>query len=408
MAKPDRMLRSTRTAPLEPEKRIGSIDAVRGFALFGVLLVNMYNFGAWSPEWTEPIDRLLSTLMHAVFETKSLRLFSILFGFGIALQLEKIAAEPDGAFWIYIRRLLVLFVFGMVHALLFDGDILMEYAMLGLVLVAFRKIPGRILLTLSLVLLLAFPLGNLVYTPDREDSMMEAEDRTPLAVLRENHPYLGSPIEVLEENTEAIPPRIWEDLHDPESSLTLFSMFLLGLWLGQGGIIRKGKKHANKFRRVFGWGAGFGIVAAMLEEWLHQQFGYAVYSGNEAPTAIRFFGDLLFTCGSTALALSYGAGILLLSQKANWRSALKPFQSLGRMALSVYLSSSILFTTLFYGWGFGLLYQLGPMATTLYALLFFLLLAVFSSWWLNRFRFGPAEWLWRSLSYLEFQPMRRS
>ena len=120
------MLPTTRINPLDPEKRIGSIDAVRGFALFGVLLVNMYNFGAWSPEWTAPIDRLFSTLMHVVFETKSLRLFSILFGLGIALQLEKIAAEPGIPFGITIRRLLILFVFGMVHALLFDGDILME------------------------------------------------------------------------------------------------------------------------------------------------------------------------------------------------------------------------------------------------------------------------------------------
>lgn len=398
---------TTRSTPLDPEKRMGSIDAVRGFALFGVMLVNMYNFGAWSPEWNAAVDRFFSTLMHAVFETKSLRLFSILFGFGFALQLAKMATEPGSTLWIYSRRLLILFVFGMAHALIFDGDILMVYAMLGFILLAFQKVPARILPVLSLVLLAAFPLGNLVYTPDQEDLMLETEDRVPLAVLREDHPYLGSPMEVLEENVEVIPPLIWEDLHAPESSLAIFSMFLLGLWLGRAGIIQKAENHLRRIRRVFAWGAAIGIVAALLEAWLRQRFGYAVYSGNEASPGIRFFGDLLFTYGSTALALSYGAGILLLSQKANWQPALKPFQSLGRMALTVYLSSSILFTTLFYGWGFGLLYQLGPMVTTFCAMIFFLVLAAFSNWWLSRFRFGPAEWLWRSLAYRQLQPMRR-
>ena len=120
------------------------------------MLVNMYNFGAWSPEWAGSLDRIFNTLMHSVFETKSLRLFSILFGFGFALQLAKIMADPEGSLWIYIRRLVILFIFGMAHALIFDGDILMHYAMLGLILVAFQNFSGRVLLTFSLVLLAAF------------------------------------------------------------------------------------------------------------------------------------------------------------------------------------------------------------------------------------------------------------
>jgi uncharacterized protein len=79
---------------------------------------------------------------------------------------------------------------------------------------------------------------------------------------------------------------------------------------------------------------------------------------------------------------------------------------LGRMALTVYLSGTLMFTTLFYGWGFAQLFLLGPAATTAYAILFFVIQLVFCSWWLHRFRFGPAEWLWRSLTYLKFQPLR--
>lgn len=393
-------------APTDPGGRIRSIDAVRGFALFGVMLVNMYNFGAYSPEWAGSLDRIFSTLMHSLFETKSLRLFSILFGFGFALQLARVLSDSDGSLWIYFRRLAVLFLFGMGHALIFDGDILMQYAMLGLVLVAFQNVPGRILLALSLVLLMAFPVGNLVRQHDYEDLLLAAEDRMPLVVLREGHPYLGSPVEVFEENLDAIPPAIWEDLHGPESSLVIFSMFLLGFWLGRAGIVQAGADRLTLVRGVFVWGAGLGIVAAVLEAWLQLRFGYAVYSGNEAPAGIRFCGDLLFTYGSTSLALAYGAGIVLLSRNAGWQRVLRPFQNLGKMALTAYLASSLMATTLFYGWGFGQLYLLGPAATTLCATLFFVLLAAFCSWWLGRFRFGPAEWLWRSLAYLELQPLR--
>ncbi len=157
-------------SPTDPKARLRSVDAVRGFALFGVLLVNMYNFGADAPEWTGMLDRASSTWMHAVFETKSLRLFSLLFGFGFALQLARVMSEEGGSLWFYFRRLAILFVFGMAHALFFDGDILMEYAMLGLVLVAFRNVRQRTLLILACVLLAAFPVGNLLHTQSTDDN----------------------------------------------------------------------------------------------------------------------------------------------------------------------------------------------------------------------------------------------
>ena len=102
-----------RVGPIDPEARFGSVDAVRGFALFGVLLVNMYNFGAYAPEWNGLLDRTFSTGMHSLFETKSWRLFSLLFGLGFALQLAGTMSRQGGSLWFYYRRLIILFVFGM-------------------------------------------------------------------------------------------------------------------------------------------------------------------------------------------------------------------------------------------------------------------------------------------------------
>jgi uncharacterized protein len=152
--------RTAQTGPTDPGKRIVAIDMVRGFALFGVLLVNMYNFGATSLVWTAPIDQAAFSVMRFFFETKSWRLFSFLFGLGFALQL--IRAEARGRrFWpTYFRRLAILFAIGMVHALFYDGDILMYYAMLGALLAAFQKVSPRWLLGLAIVLLAVFPVGG--------------------------------------------------------------------------------------------------------------------------------------------------------------------------------------------------------------------------------------------------------
>lgn len=201
--------------PTDPQARLWSVDAIRGFALFSVLLVSMYNFGAYAAEWTGPVDGAFSTLMHSVFETKSLRLFSLLFGFGFALQLARVMSQTAVSLWSYVGRLLILFVFGMAHALLFDGDILMEYAVLGRILVAFRNVRRRMLLVLACVLLAAFPVVNLIHTPNEDELAMQSEDALPLAELREDHPYLGSPMDVFQENATAIPPGIWSTLPVP-------------------------------------------------------------------------------------------------------------------------------------------------------------------------------------------------
>ena len=366
----------------------------------------MYNFGAYAPEWTGQFDRAFSALMHAVFETKSWRLFSMLFGFGFALQLARAASRADGSLWFYFRRLLILFGFGMVHALFYDGDILMEYAALGLILVVFRNVRGRVLLVLACVLLAAFPVGNLFHTETADEVADRLEDQLPLAERREDHPYLDSPMVIFEENSYAIPPRIWSKLHAPESSLALFSMFLLGLYVGKARILHDPAPHLPMIRQVFKWGIGIGVVSALGEWMLKQNYDYAVFQQSAAPDGVRFIGDLLFAYGSTALALGYGAGIVLLSRLPAWQLALRPLQNLGRMALTVYLLGTVMFTTLFYGYGFGQLFLLGPTATTLYAVFFFTLQLLFCTWWLGRYRFGPFEWLWRSLTYMKAQPLR--
>ena len=392
--------------PTDPRTRLRSVDAARGFALFGVLLVNMYNFGAYSPEWTGVIDRISVTAMHSVFETKSWRLFSILFGFGFALQMLKAETQAAGSFRFYFRRIVILFGIGVVHALFYDGDFLMKYAALGLILVAFRKLHDRALITLAFVLLAAFPVGNLIVSLSDDVPVAQSEETLTLAERREGHPYLGSLVDVFEANTPAIPPRIWSNLHGPESSLAVFAMFLLGLSVGRSRILHDIPRHLPLVRKVFGLGIGIGLTCAIAEWLLGQFFGYAVFRENTATAQIQFLGDILFAYGSTALAIGYAAGIVLLAQGCHWMPAVRPLENLGRMALTVYLSGTVMFTTLFYGYGFGQIFLIGPAEVTAFAILFFAIQVLFCAWWLRRFRFGPMEWAWRSLTYWKIQPLR--
>ncbi len=386
---------------------------VRGFALFGVLLVNMFNFGAYSIVWNEPGDEIAFSVMRFFFETKSWRLFSFLFGFGFALQM--IGAEERGSKFapVYLRRLIILFVIGAGHAMIYKGDFLMQYAELGLLLVLFRNVPPRLLLVLAIALLAVFPIGRVAtslveptQTAVATDYSVRFEAATAeIEEDRRTHVYVvGSMREVMADNAHLKNP--FARPLGPESSLAVFAMFLLGLYAGRRRIFHDITKHMQLIRRVFWWGLPIGLACMGAERILNATTGYEVFGEQQATVVPQFFGDVIFAYGSTLLALSYAAGITLLAQHDRGRRLLVPLGAAGRMALTVYLFGSLMFGTLFYGFAFGKAFYLGPAAVTGYAVLFFAIQIVFSVWWTNRFRFGPMEWLWRALTYLKFPSMK--
>ena len=382
---------------------------VRGFALFGVLFVHLFNFGAYSIIWNEPADELAFSVMRVFFETKSWRLFSFLFGFGFALQM--IRAEERGAKFapVYLRRLAILFVIGAGNVAILPTAILMLYAELGLLLVLFRKVPPRFLLVLCVCLLAVNPIGQAVKTllePTQtavtvDYSVRLEEAAAEIEELRRSHPHaVGSMREVMAHNFHLANP--FRNLLGYESSLPMFAMFLLGLYVGRRRIFQDIPKHMPLIRRVFWWGFPIGLVSVGVERIL----SYTVFRDQQPTLLPQLLGNVLFTYGSTVLALSYAAGITLLAQHNRGRRLLAPLGATGRVALTVYLSGSVMLGTLFYGFAFGNAFWLGPAAVTAYAVLFFAIQIVFAVWWTKRFRFGPMEWLWRSLTYLKFPSMR--
>jgi uncharacterized protein len=216
----------------------------------------------------------------------------------------------------------------------------------------------------------------------------------------------GSLAEVAADNASAIPANPLEDLATPESGLAVFAMFLLGFALGRSDILRDIPAHSVSIGRVRNWGLGLGFAAMAGERALAATAGYAVFRVQGAGPGVQLVGDLLFAFGVPALALGYAATVVLTAQSPRGGAVLAPLASVGRLALTVYLTQTLMFTTLFYGYAFDQAFRLGPAAVTAGAVAFFAVQVVACQWWSRRFRFGPVEWLWRALTYLRWPPLR--
>lgn len=418
MTQADRRSFGPTTAP----ERMVSVDIVRGFALWGVLLINMMNFGALVPgRWPEPVDQFALWAQRFFFEQKSWRLFSFLFGVGFALQMLRSSERGSRFLPVYIRRLAVLFVFGFLHYLLYPGDILVPYAILGFALLFFRHWSSPWILVLIALLLLIHPVADSVWRENRATA--PARPVNPIARI-----YLQAPdpehrekilsstavsehmrvrtqraFDIWRARAERFPshhldPRThWRG---SESWPLYLAMFLLGLYAGKRRVFHDFHASRALISRTFYYGLPLGLMA-MTSDWIFRDF-----VTGPLPPIVRFLREIIWAYGATALALSYAAGLLLLIQRSQWRDRMFPLAAMGRMALTVYLTQSIIFTTLFLDYGFDLQRRVGPAGVFGYAAAIYAVQLAICVWWMRRFQFGPVEWLWRTFTYARWQPIR--
>ena len=390
--------------PVQPQRRIKVVDVLRGFSVLGILLVNMPGFSGYlySPvEQMAPIHRAVTLLIRFFAQAKFYTLFSFLFGWGMAIQMERAARRGARFVRHYVRRLLILLLIGLVHTLLiWDGDILATYALLGLPLLLFRKQSDRTIL-LAVVICILIPV--LLSAPG------------PVASFRETYADLTAPYH------QAMMEGYYADVHTEGSYLDLtvhrfnatrygytnviywgthiFGMFLLGLFVGRRKIFENIPQHLPLFRKVMWAGLIVGVFFNLL-------FVAATNSPDLVPPD---YGELATrgarTIGGPALCLFYISAIVLLFQRRGWRDRLVRLAPVGRMALTNYLSHSVVFTLIFYGYGLGLYGRFGPAITIILTFVIYRVQISLSAWWLDRYRFGPLEWLWRSLTYGKFQSL---
>jgi uncharacterized protein len=404
------------TGPISSRERLEVVDIVRGFALLGILLINITAFK--SPGGPPLlgyegrfIDWLVVQATTVLVESKFFTLFSLLFGLGFAIQLVR--AQEQGRAFVprFIRRLLVLLLFGAAHVVfLWEGDILVIYALVGLLLLGFRASRPQTLLRWASALL-ALPL--LLYSaalitflivrtwPEyaAQIQQAEAEFTATIAAARIEGQRLfggGSYGEILR-------ARLSEYGLTFTLLLTrvpaILGMFLLGLYVGKTGLLEQVARDELLFRRIRFWGIGLGLLT-----------GLAIVA---AQTVLGSIGDLVVLFFSQGLAgplgaIGYGSALVLLAQQQRWRARLQPLATVGRMALTNYLLQSVVCALLFYGYGLGLAGQVAPSGAALLAFAIYGAQVLWSNWWFQHFHFGPLEWIWRMLTYLRWQPIGRA
>jgi uncharacterized protein len=400
--------------PVQPDQRVALLDILRGFALTGVLLVNMMSYGAYGDRWSGPMDRSFHLVEFLFFEHRFWHLFSLLFGIGFAIQYSRAAAKGAPFVSRYVRRLFFLLGFGAVSNILWRVDILTDYAVLGLLLIPMRRWSTKVVLVAALCAQLAPPVIEVVRSRLSEPVVesrptviaLEAETAASPSWGEEEH-FLraeGSFPEVVAGHAR----RYLAELRNPDMQPSLgfwwgyLAMFVLGLYVGKRKILQEYERHRSLVRTA-GWvGLLLGIVGVGLATW--QEF--AGLSPSSWSPWLRACTEALTLLGYTGMMCFYVYGVSVWSLTNRWPWLRTGFTAVGRTALSNYLLQAFLINLLFMGWGFGFYDRLGPTATMLASVPIYLALMVGSIWWVRRFRYGPAEWLWRTLTYGAVQPMR--
>jgi len=402
------MTNAERAAPISASERYGLVDALRGFALCGVLLANMSSFSLYEYLTEQAQTALPSAAFDKVAENaltwllthKAVTVFSILFGFGFAMQLERAEARGGDGLRVFLRRMGVLLALGLLHTAFWWGDILLVYALAGFALVPMRKWPDRWLICggflVALAATAAVRAGFVAYTgatsPPRAEVMAQA------------YRALSSPSLSAAFEGNAVLLRWWLPLGALMLVCFALGRIMLGYWAGRRRLLQDPAPHRPLFKRILAWTLPLGLLTTALQFWqaplrdalpaLKQGFAAHAWLA-----AVTFSGPLL-------LGIAFGTVFVLLYLRPGWKRALGHFAPVGRMALTNYLTQTAVCCSLFYGYGLGL----GPVHGTpswfaVWIALFAAQMA-FSRWWLARFRFGPMEWLWRTLAYGRAQPMR--
>ena len=368
-------------AAVPPRDRIDAIDALRGLALFGVAAVNVLTEFRVSLYQqfiangrADGLDGAVERFVSFFLEWKAISLFSILFGLGLAMQLERLS-RGDRAYALLARRLLVLLGLGLVHLVfIWNGDILTEYALAGLLVLPMLRMPRWLLgaaaacaLALHIVLSVSPPLISMPSSSALASHVAFASDVYPS----------GTFLEVWRLSVSELPLLL--PLH-----LSLFprtvSLFLLGAFVWKCGVVQNLAAHRRLLQGVAIAGIALGFALT-----------FAAQSDSVAPVVV---------------ALGYGAVVLRIATGERTKKVLAPFAAIGRMAFTNYVAQSVIFGFVFFGYGLGLFGRTGAASALLIVVAVYGLQVLFSAFWLRRFRFGPIEWLWRSLMYNRKQAMR--
>lgn len=394
--------------PTAASQRLDLLDALRGFALGGVLLANLVAFClyAFLPSErmtalpTAGLDRLLQPALDILISGKFITLFSLLFGIGFSLQMQRTGGDSAGRRR-YLRRLGGLLAIALVHTYLFWwGDILRYYAVLGLLLLPLYALPTRRLVAIGVVLIVVAPPLLAHLFPGAAQRLATQDQAYAAAVAA----FSSSEWPTMLHGNRLfaawwMPPARWG------VALSVAGCILIGAALGRSDVLRDPATHARFWKRLL-IALPAGLVLALgLKLSAYGRLPWP--DGWQGTDNARVLLRMLEHAAPLVLGLGYMAGFVLLFGRRLWCRGLQLLVPVGRMALSNYLAQTLVGVGVFYGVGLGLGPRYGLVGVAVAWVVVFAAQIAVSHWWLARFRFGPAEWLWRSATYGRRQPLRR-
>ena len=373
----------TALEPVLPGERIVELDVVRGFALFGVLLAyTVWNLGGPPEDTYVAADHVVNRVMLLAVDSKAFSLFTFLFGLGFSIQLARAQARGTNVAPVFRRRLAVLLGIGLVHAVLLrNGDVLVPYAVLGLALLAARNASSRTLVLLAVASFLYPYLARAAWQAAGLP-LVERPDTEGMGHLEGNFLWL----------------RHWY-ANAVFNWPGMLPLFFFGLYFGRRPLRDSLGRPARELRRI--------LLAALVITALAfaaRQMLTAAWTGVPPGLAQRIALGFLWDVHAWSLAAAYAVSLVRLLRRPRGRRALAPLGAVGRMALTNYVLQAALIVPVCIA--FGLFDRVTPTLGLLLGLAVWVIQVPASVWWLQRFRFGPLEWIWRSLTYGNAQPMR--
>ncbi len=392
-----------------PKKRIHSIDALRGFALLGIIMVHcMEHFDLISvpvlesPFW-QWIDNAVSSAIYFIFQGKAYAIFSLLFGLSFFIQMDSQADKGVDFRFRFLWRLMLLLGLGYLNGMVYMGEFFVVYAVLGIVLIPLYKVPSKYLIILSVLLFMQIPgimqfvsllSNNAVNTPSEMNIRMES--------LFEQSAYVftnGSVWDVLSFNAfkGQSAKLLWVFIH--LRYLQLIGLFIVGLLIGRSGIHKDEAKMVKYGKRVLPYAVGvfaffYGIVLLLPHMGVS---GFALENGE---TLFKSYGNL-------GMMVTYICLFTILYHKRDWaRKLLEKLAPVGRMSVTNYMVQSFLGVIIFYGFGLNCAVR-SFLECALIGIGLGAFQIAYSNWWIKRFYYGPMEWLWRTLTFFKRVPLRR-
>jgi uncharacterized protein len=394
-------------------QRIVTVDALRGFALLGIFLAHTifwYSAGSLPDTLFSHMDMasgIISGINDFLISGKFFAFFSFLFGLSFFLQMQSMEKKQTHFVARYAWRIVILGVIGMIHHAFWRGDILSIYAPLGFLLLPMRKLNNRIILILGILFAINVPgkLINMIQFLTAKPGAANGGgvDWQAAGKLYYHLMSQGNWTEILKGNWHA-----WIDKYnfqvDSGRIFITFGFFLLGMYTGRKRWFENtdtAKPILIKICKNCAWLMLGSLVIAM------GMFGLdaLLKLGWQQNPIAGFIFSIFYDLFNAALVCIYISGLTLLMYKPRWQKRLFPFSTVGKMALTCYLMQTAVGLLLFYHVGFGLVGKTTQWQNWLITFVFFIIQSLFCRFWLQKFNYGPIEWLWRSLTWFKWQPM---